>query len=71
MFRLVRGNGRPVIEGGPLPVGAGEPLQRELVDFVRAVCDGRSPAVGGPAGREALALATRIADAMQSAAGLP
>jgi predicted dehydrogenase len=71
MFRLVRGNGRPVIEGGPLPVGADEPLQRELADFVRAVCDGRSPAVSGSAGREALALATRIADAMQSAAGLP
>ena len=71
MFRLVRGNGRPVIEGGPIPVSAEEPLQRELADFVGAVRNGRPPMVSGTAGREALALATRIADAMHSAAGLP
>jgi predicted dehydrogenase len=71
MFRLVRGDGRPVIQGGPIPVGGEEPLQRELADFVHAVRDGRPPTVSGTAGREALALATRIAEAMQSAAGLP
>ena len=71
MFRLVRGNGRPVIEGGPIPVSSEEPLQRELADFVRAVHDGRAPTVSGAAGRAALALATRIADAMHSASGLP
>ena len=71
MFRLVRGNGRPVIQGGPIPVSGEEPLQRELADFVGAVRNGRSPGVNGAAGRAALALATRIADAMQSAAGLP
>ena len=37
MYRLVRGNGRPVIQGGRIPVTAEEPLQRELVDFVHAV----------------------------------
>jgi len=71
MYRLLRGNGRPVIQGGPIPVSPEEPLQRELADFVSAVRAGRAPTVSGAAGREALALATRIADAMQSAAGLP
>jgi len=71
MYRLVRGDGRPVIQGGPIPVSPEEPLQRELADFVSAVRASRAPTVSGAAGREALALATRIADAMQSAAGLP
>ena len=71
MFRLVRGNGRPVIQGGPIPVAAEEPLQRELADFVAAVREGRAPTVTGAAGRAALALATRIAEAMQSAVGTP
>ncbi len=70
MYRLVKGNGRPVIQGGRIPVTAEEPLQLELADFVHAVLEGRAPTVTGEAGREALALATRIAEAMQSAAGL-
>jgi predicted dehydrogenase len=71
MYRLVRGNGRPSIQGGPIPVTREEPLQRELADFVAAVREGRPPSVTGAAGRKALALATRIAEEMQSAAGLP
>ena len=71
MYRLVRGNGRPVIQGGPIPVTPDEPLQRELADFVEAVRDRRAPVVTGEAGRRALALATRIAEAMQSAVGQP
>jgi predicted dehydrogenase len=69
MYRLVRGNGRPVIQGGPIPVTPEEPLQRELADFVEAVRERRAPIVTGEAGRRALALATRIAEAMQSAVG--
>ena len=43
MYRLVRGNGRPVIQGGRIPVTAEEPLQRELADFVQAVRERRAP----------------------------
>lgn len=67
-WRLVRGDGaRPSIQGGPLPVGRDEPLRRELTDFVTAVRRGSSPLVDGAAGRRALELATRVAEAMESA----
>ena len=65
VYRLVRQNGgRPSIEGGRLEVQQEEPLRRELDDFVAAVRERRAPAVSGGAGLDALALATRIADAM-------
>ena len=67
IYRLVRGNGRPVIEGGKLEVTRDEPLRRELVDFVEALRLGRPPGVTAGAGREALSLATRIAEMMESA----
>ena len=54
----------PSIKGGPLQVPAGEPLERELVDFVGAVRTGARPSVDGHDGRRALALAQQIADAM-------
>jgi predicted dehydrogenase len=44
-----------------------EPLRRELADFVEAVRTRRAPGVPASAGREALALATRIAEAMVAA----
>jgi predicted dehydrogenase len=66
VYRLVRGNGRPSIEGGKLEVARDEPLRRELADFVDAARSGRPPAVPARAGREALTLATRIADMMES-----
>jgi predicted dehydrogenase len=56
--------GRPKIEGGPVPVPAGEPLAAELADFIAAVRDKRSPAVPGTDGRRALALAARVNEAM-------
>jgi predicted dehydrogenase len=56
--------GRPVIEGGKLNVVNEEPLRRELVDFVDAVHHKREPGVTGRAGRDALELATRIAEKM-------
>jgi predicted dehydrogenase len=64
VYRLARGEGRPAIEGGKLQVPREEPLHAELADFVEAVRTGRAPGVTGHAGREALALASRIADAM-------
>jgi predicted dehydrogenase len=66
-WRLVRRDGsRPSIEGGPVPVTRDEPLRRELADFVRAARDRSAPLVDGDAGRRALALATRIAEKMES-----
>jgi predicted dehydrogenase len=56
---------RPVIQGGKLNIVNDEPLRRELVDFVEAVRHRRRPGVSGEAGREALALATRIAEKMK------
>jgi predicted dehydrogenase len=64
-----RPEGRPSIEGGPVPVGGGEPLHHELADFVEAVRRGRSPRVSGAAGRRALALATRVAEAIAAGPG--
>jgi predicted dehydrogenase len=62
--------GRPVIEGGKLEIANEEPLKRELADFVDAVRTRREPGVSGRAGRAALALATKVAEAMaQSAVG--
>jgi predicted dehydrogenase len=64
VYRLVAGEGRPVIEGGRLEVAREEPLRAELEDFVDAVRTRRAPGVTAVAARDALALATRIADAM-------
>jgi predicted dehydrogenase len=66
IYRLVPQNGRPVIEGGKLDVVREEPLHAELADFAAAVRDRREPGVSGRAGREALELATRVAQAMAS-----
>ena len=65
-FRLITGGDRPVIQGGKLPVTNEEPLRRELEDFVQAVRDRRAPGVTGRDGREALALATRVAERMET-----
>lgn len=64
-WRLVRHDGgRPSIEGGALPVERDEPLRREIADFIRAVRSKSSPLVDGVAGRQALELATRVAERM-------
>lgn len=55
---------RPGIEGGKLDIARQEPLAMELADFVDAVRRGREPLVTARAGRDALALATRIAEKM-------
>ncbi len=68
IYRLVAQNGRPQIEGGKLAVQRDEPLRVELADFVDAVRNRREPGVSGRAGRDALALATRVAQAMDASA---
>jgi predicted dehydrogenase len=65
VYRLVRGDGRPTIEGGRLDVVKEEPLAHELRDFVRAVREKRQPVVAARAGRDALDLATKIAETME------
>jgi predicted dehydrogenase len=57
---------RPAIEGGSMPVEKGEPLQRELDDFVAAIRARRAPLVTGEQGRRALALAARVKQAIES-----
>ncbi len=65
VYRLVRADGgRPGIQGGKLDVTRDEPLHRELLDFVAAVQAKTRPGVTGQDGRDALALATRIAELM-------
>jgi predicted dehydrogenase len=68
IYRLVAQNGRPQIEGGKLEIKRDEPLRAELADFVGAVRDRREPGVSGRAGRDALALATKVAEAMDASA---
>lgn len=57
---------RPAIEGGPIAVVRDEPLRRELDDFVQAIRAGRDPLVTGRDGLRALALATRVAQAVEA-----
>jgi predicted dehydrogenase len=60
------GGERPAIQGGKLEIPHEEPLKRELDDFVDAVRKKRAPGVTGKAGRDALELATRVAEAMSA-----
>ena len=65
MWRLVKKDGpTPGIEGGDVAVVSEEPLKRELVDFVDAVVQRRTPLVSGEDGRRALALAQQITERM-------
>jgi predicted dehydrogenase len=64
VYRLAPRGTIPPIQGGKLTVENDEPLRRELVDFVDAVRHKREPGVTGQAGRDALELATRIAEKM-------
>ena len=64
-FRLRRESGRPEILPVPVAVSREEPLSRELVDFRRAVVEGSRPLVSGEDGRDALALAERVLEAVE------
>ncbi len=69
-YRVVPRTGEsPAIEGGSVPVEKGEPLGRELQDFVDAIREDRSPRVDGTAGHRALVLATRVANAIRANEG--
>ncbi len=59
-----RPGAEPEIAGGPVAVPEGEPLERELADFVSAIQTGGEPGVTGTAGRRALELAARVARAI-------
>ena len=70
VYRLATGktgDPRPMIQGGKIEVTNEEPLKRELSDFIDAVRTRREPGVSGRAGRDALALAARVAEAMETA----
>jgi predicted dehydrogenase len=64
VYRVVPQDGRPVIQGGKLPVADDEPLRRELTDFVGAARTSGKPGVTGREGRDALALAALVAQRM-------
>jgi predicted dehydrogenase len=64
VYRLAPRGTLPPIQGGKLDIVNDEPLRHELVDFVDAVRNRRAPGVTGRAGRDALELATRIAEKM-------
>jgi predicted dehydrogenase len=65
VWRLERRDGaRPQIAGGAVAIAKDEPLRLELADFVDAIRSKRAPRVPGAAGRNALALATRVAEAI-------
>jgi predicted dehydrogenase len=64
VYKLVASDGRPTIQGGKLPVIDDEPLRRELADFVNAARSGGRPGVTAREGRDALALATLVAEKM-------
>ncbi len=70
VFRLVKDSmkagPRPIIHGGKVDVTNEEPLRRELQDFIDAVRTRRRPGVTGRDGRDALALATRVAETMET-----
>lgn len=66
VFRLMKDGGRPIIQGGKVAVDNEEPLRRELEDFVDAVRTRRKPGVTGRDGRDALVLATRVAETMET-----
>ena len=70
VFRLVKDSAkdgaRPIIHGGKIEITNEEPLRRELEDFVDAVRTRRTPGVTGRDGRDALALATRVAETMET-----
>ncbi len=64
-LRLSRERGGPGIVAADLPVGQEEPLAREIADFVRASRLRQPPLVPGEAGREALALAQEVLEAVE------
>jgi predicted dehydrogenase len=63
-FHLSREKGDAEIVPSEVPVPGEEPLVRELADFVRAVRTRQEPLVSGDSGRNALALAGEVLEAI-------
>ena len=63
-YRLSSAGGRPEVRSVNLEVSPEEPLRHELEDFVRCVRERARPRVAGEAGRDALALADRVLEAI-------
>jgi predicted dehydrogenase len=63
-FALGDGSGPSRIVPVAVPVEPGDPLARELSDFVAAVRERRAPLVSGEVGRDALILAERVREAI-------
>ena len=64
-YRLSRKNGEPEVVTAEVPVGPEEPLALEIADFARASRLRQPPLVPGEAGREALALAKEVLEAIE------
>jgi predicted dehydrogenase len=65
-FRLSRERGTPEVLSVALPVEKEEPLRHELDDFVRCVRERARPRVSGETGRDALALANQVLEAIEA-----
>jgi predicted dehydrogenase len=65
-FRVAHEGGSPRIVPVPVAVEAGDPLERQLADFAGAIREGRPPKVSGEDGREALAIAQQVIDAIEA-----
>ena len=63
--RLVRDGARAAVVPEPFAIEAADSLSRELADFVAAVRERRDPVVTGEVGRDALALAERVVEAIE------
>jgi predicted dehydrogenase len=63
-YRLSRETGRAEIVPMSVPVEREEPLAREMADFVGCVRERGTPLVSGEVGRDALALAVRVQEAI-------
>ena len=63
-LRLARDGGEPRIVPVEVEISRGEPLAREMADFVRAVRERSDPLVSGAVGRDALALAGQVQTAI-------
>ncbi len=64
-FRLSRERGEPKIVPVEVAVSRQEPLAREVADFARAIRDRARPLVPGETGRDALALAGEVLQAIE------
>jgi predicted dehydrogenase len=63
--RLVRDGAQSGVVPEPIDVEPADPLGRELLDFAGAVGSRRDPIVTGEVGRDALALAERVREAVE------